>query len=118
MIKVLEKIESKKELIQAIGMSLLLIITMQTFVFAGGELDAAVNFTTALLSIVFKVICFGGGGFLLIFGFIEIAITYVGNNPDAKNKAVMGLGAGILLIAIGVIAMVAVPVIVSYMFSY
>lgn len=118
MIKVLEKIENKKELIQLTGMTFLLILAMQTFVFAGGELDAAENFTTALLSIIFKVICFGGGGFSLIFGFIEIAITYVGNNPDAKNKAVMGLGVGIALIAIGVMAMVAVPVIVSYMFSY
>lgn len=69
------------------------------------------------LSILIKVMFIGTGILSLVFGTWELGSTLMGQNPDAKNKAIAGFGVGIVLIALGIGFLTKVDAMVAFFIS-
>lgn len=117
MLKILDKIESNKDLIVMVLLVGFFILLKTEFVFADDSVVFAKEILTTILNALIGTMFVGGGILLLIFGGYELIVSMNGQNPDAKNKAVLNLGSGVVLIVLGVAFMLLIERIVNFLIS-
>ncbi len=116
MIKFLEKVEKNKFAISTVLMIAYCVFINTDFVTASDNGSAlATDIATKVIEALIKVIFIGGGILMLIFGVVEVVLAIGGQNPDAKNKAIMGFAVGFALIVLGIAFLQMVSDIVSFM---
>lgn len=86
-------------------------------IFASSAEAFAKESTTKTFEKLIMIIFIGGGIVLFMFGAFEVAVTVFGQNPDAKNKAVLGILTGVVLIALGISFLLQIEPLVTFLFS-
>lgn len=94
------------------------VVAQNEMVFASSSgIDFARTTLKGILETLIKIMFIGSGVLVLVFGVYELAVTVFGQNPDAKNKAVLGFSVGIVLIALGAMFLTQVDAMISFFFS-
>lgn len=93
-------------------------LIMQTnLVFASSGSEVGITLIKDVLNLLIKGFFMFGGGAILIFGIGETIIAIFGQNPDAKNKAILGLSAGAIMLIFGFMILGQVDTIVGFLTS-
>ena len=97
-----------KTLVKSRKMVVVLYAAVITFIAMGATPVYAAN-TTDIASIIDSVISFlawgvgGIGGFLAIFGIVTLGIGFSGDNASEKQKGIIGLVGGIIVIGAAIL---------------
>lgn len=106
-----------KHMIMSVFMIGFFVFLQNEIVFADDGAAFARDILKKTLDILIKVMFIGTGALSIIFGSWELGVTTLGQNPDAKNKAIAGFGIGIVLITLGITFLTQVDAIVSFFIS-
>lgn len=115
--KAISFIDRNKHIIVPVFILVLFLFLQSQMVFADDGSEFAKTTLKTTLETLIKIMFIGTGVLSLVFGAFELGVTALGQNPDAKNKAVMGFGIGIVLIALGIAFLSQIDGMVSFFIS-
>ena len=99
MTKLNRVLTKSKKMIMAVCAAFIALLTMATPVYAdtdiGGVIDAVISFLAWGVG--------GIGGFLAIFGIVTLGIGFSGDNASEKQKGIIGLVGGIIVIGAAIL---------------
>jgi len=110
MTKLNRALTKSKKMIMAVCAAFIALVTMSTPVHAS---------TTDISGIIDSVISFlawgvgGIGGFLAIFGIVTLGIGFSGDNASEKQKGIIGLVGGIIVIGAAILIGAVGPTLIS-----
>jgi len=111
MTKINRVLTRSKKMIMAVCAAFIALVAMGTPVYASN--------TTDISSIIDSVISFlswgvgGIGGFLAIFGIVTLGIGFSGDNASEKQKGIIGLVGGIIVIGAAILIGSVGPTLIS-----
>ena len=99
-----------RKMIMAMCAAFIALVTMSTTVYAnttdiGGIIDSVISFLAWGVG--------GIGGFLAIFGIVTLGIGFSGDNASEKQKGIIGLVGGIIVIGAAILIGAVGPTLIS-----
>jgi len=110
MVKLNKALTQSRKMIMAVYSAIIALVVMATPVYAsttdiGGIIDSVISFLAWGVG--------GIGGFLAIFGIVTLGIGFSGDNASEKQKGIIGLVGGIIVIGAAILIGAIGPTLIS-----